>query len=751
MSVARPLSAPDLARDLDGLRVRLAASDEAGELLPLGLGGVLLGAGVLDRIAEVVVELRRSDGDVVMHRRHASDGRARGRGQGDACSSRSRAGGCRSGASTSATRVRTRTPTRRRSTRPAASCAGAGVLVSVGSGTVVDIGKALSARLGGIPHVIVQTAGERQRVRRRPVGAARRRRQAHDGDALGRSARDRHGRDRAGSDRDEPRGTRRPARDVHGSGGLGCSRASSARTTATRRPSSRSPAATSTRSSISPRAISAGDPDAIDNLTAALTLSGISMGVAGRTAPASGMEHTVSHLIEMSERPGEPAALHGAKVGALSRAGGDAVGTGARRRSRRSPAVACASPIPPRCARACSPRLPRSTRRGGWARSAGAGTARSSSAGMRSRDRLAGLADRWEEFDLELDGLLATPQRLIDALRAAGAPLRLGQLGVDASDARAGRSGNCHLMRDRFSIADLAFFLGIWEQGDVDALLADAAAARGRSVRPAEAVRRLRARSRRNRLSRRRIAPGRPRHGAPDPRRRLADRVRDEQAARDRRAVRGEADRARHSGRTVRRRHRGRRARPLSARAPSRRRDAADRRGGRRRATRRRGVRRDARAGAGRRRRRLVRPHVRLREAIRRLSGCARTTVPRSSPPTPTRTARRPTVACPTARRCSRRSKRAPVRAPRRSSASRATTWRARSSIASGSIPSRAAVVGDRLMTDVMMARTVGAAGILVLSGATTADVVEGAEIKPDYVLAGIHELLPPTYAGVPS
>jgi NagD protein len=65
--------------------------------------------------------------------------------------------------------------------------------------------------------------------------------------------------------------------------------------------------------------------------------------------------------------------------------------------------------------------------------------------------------------------------------------------------------------------------------------------------------------------------------------------------------------------------------------------------------------------------------------------------------------------------------------------------------------PGRAAVVGDRLMTDVMMAKQVGAAGILVLTGATSADVVAGAEVKPDYVLAGIHELLPPTYAGVPS
>jgi len=54
-----------------------------------------------------------------------------------------------------------------------------------------------------------------------------------------------------------------------------------------------------------------------------------------------------------------------------------------------------------------------------------------------------------------------------------------------------------------------------------------------------------------------------------------------------------------------------------------------------------------------------------------------------------------------------------------------------------------AAVVGDRLMTDVAMGQSIGAAGILVLTGATNADAVAAAEIKPDYVLSGIDELLP--------
>ncbi len=65
--------------------------------------------------------------------------------------------------------------------------------------------------------------------------------------------------------------------------------------------------------------------------------------------------------------------------------------------------------------------------------------------------------------------------------------------------------------------------------------------------------------------------------------------------------------------------------------------------------------------------------------------------------------------------------------------------------------PARAAVVGDRLLTDVMMAKRVGATGILVMTGDTTGDVAAGSEVTPDYVLAGIHELVPPRRAEVPS
>ena len=53
------------------------------------------------------------------------------------------------------------------------------------------------------------------------------------------------------------------------------------------------------------------------------------------------------------------------------------------------------------------------------------------------------------------------------------------------------------------------------------------------------------------------------------------------------------------------------------------------------------------------------------------------------------------------------------------------------------------AFVGDRIDTDVAMGREFGAAGILVLTGATSAAAVAGHDVEPDFVLDGIGQLLP--------
>jgi glycerol-1-phosphate dehydrogenase [NAD(P)+] len=202
-----------------------------------------------------------------------------------------------------------------------------------------------------------------------------------------------------------------------------------------------------------------------------LAVSGISMGAAGRTAPSSGMEHTISHLLDMATNG--RTALHGAQVGVAT-----VIAALTWQHVRRRVAenglrlmFPDAEPMRQRVRAAFDPIDPT----GAMSRECLADYDAKLARWHASRDRLADLAAAWPAHEAVLDGLLVEPVRLVEALRKAGAPLRFSQLDppIDPETAR-WAVANCHLMRDRFTVADLAWFLGAWTDADVDAVLAEA-------------------------------------------------------------------------------------------------------------------------------------------------------------------------------------------------------------------------------------------------------------------------------------
>ena len=221
------------------------------------------------------------------------------------------------------------------------------------------------------------------------------------------------------------------------------------------------------------------DPGRLADLGTLLTLSGISMGVAGSTAPASGMEHAVSHLLEMAATAtGGPGNLHGAGVGV---AAVTAAATWAHVRRR------IAEGALERPARLPDPDLVADRIGGAFGRLDPTGVMAAQcladySAKLRllaSRaDPLAGLRDAWADRDATLGTLLIEPTELAWRLRSAGLPVRFGDLRspVDAETAR-WAVANCALQRRRFGIADLAMLLGAWEDDDIDSVLAATAEA----------------------------------------------------------------------------------------------------------------------------------------------------------------------------------------------------------------------------------------------------------------------------------
>jgi glycerol-1-phosphate dehydrogenase [NAD(P)+] len=216
---------------------------------------------------------------------------------------------------------------------------------------------------------------------------------------------------------------------------------------------------------------SIGAADQVVRLAELLAVSGISMGAAGRTAPSSGMEHTISHLLDMASNGRN--ALHGAQVGVAT-----VIAALTWRHVRRRIAddglrlmFPEAEPMLRRVRAAFDPIDPT----GAMSRECMADYDAKLARWNASKDSLSALASAWPEHESALDGLLVDPVRLVEALRKVGAPLRFGQLDppVDPATAR-WAVANCHLMRDRFTVADLAWFLGAWTDADVDAVLAEA-------------------------------------------------------------------------------------------------------------------------------------------------------------------------------------------------------------------------------------------------------------------------------------
>lgn len=471
-TAASPASAVDAIRDLERLRRQLDDALEGDSLQPLGLGGVILGPGVLSSLPGLVGELRVDGAEVVL-----------------LADCRPMAGAARELKAGIEQQLRSAGIPARRVTigdaearvhadartldAAVASCADAGLLVSIGSGTVTDVGKAVCSRMGTLPHVVVQTAGS--------VNGFADDQSVLLVDGVKRTTATRWP-DRLVIDTDVL--SRAPAHlNRAGLGDLLATYTAPADwllASVVGQDQSYSPLVVSlARAHVdsvldAAAGIGAGDPAAIETLAAGLALSGIAMGVAGRTSPGSGMEHTVSHLLEMAEHDDGAASLHGAKVGVLSILA--ALLWGRVRRLVRSEgfgglrfpshqemehrihdAFELLDPSG-RMAHECWQDYSRKLER--WHASV-------------ELPRL--LAARWDSFDQDLDSLLAPPERLASALRSAGAPLRLSELGVPADTVRWALA-NCHLMRDRFTIADLAFLMGLWEADDVDLLLDEAAA-----------------------------------------------------------------------------------------------------------------------------------------------------------------------------------------------------------------------------------------------------------------------------------
>jgi glycerol-1-phosphate dehydrogenase [NAD(P)+] len=219
------------------------------------------------------------------------------------------------------------------------------------------------------------------------------------------------------------------------------------------------------------RAARDAEPAGIADLARLLATSGLSMGIVGSTAPASGTEHAVSHLMEMARtRQGRQAAAHGMQVtvatrlavrvwqlvDATIRSGDAKVRVPDESTSRDAVARAFAdfdTQTVDECWTAYSAKR-------NWL--------------LAHQSAVERLVSEWDAFAQSLT--LASPDQFDEISQASGLPSRAQDLGVGYDDDLLFWAlRNSHLLRERISIVDLADLLGVWSDETASSIVADAA------------------------------------------------------------------------------------------------------------------------------------------------------------------------------------------------------------------------------------------------------------------------------------
>jgi glycerol-1-phosphate dehydrogenase [NAD(P)+] len=219
--------------------------------------------------------------------------------------------------------------------------------------------------------------------------------------------------------------------------------------------------------------LKAGSKKVIGDLANVLTLSGLSMGIAGESCPASGSEHVMSHLIDMASGIRHTGiCYHGTQVAVsgiisciiwdyllnefdpksvdLSRAYPEESVMEGRVKaafdwldSDHSAANECWADYRIKLAR--------------W---------------HAHRSELENFLNNFDQFRDQVSGWVRKPDYIAGRMHEAGAPTRYSQLNypVDAKTV-VWAITNCHLMRNRFSVIDLLHFTGVWNDDFVKMLL----------------------------------------------------------------------------------------------------------------------------------------------------------------------------------------------------------------------------------------------------------------------------------------
>ena len=221
-------------------------------------------------------------------------------------------------------------------------------------------------------------------------------------------------------------------------------------------------------------------PEALTALCDTLTLGGLAIGVTGTTASLSGVEHLVSHLLDMaSMADGTDHDLHGTQVGVASVAAAALweIALDDLRLGALAPwALAPPDALQERVYASWSGLDPS----GGLGAECWSAVERKFATWAQRRDGTARFLSGWGEHEETLRRYAYPPEVPARALKRWGAPLRFSELTpAVAPDRVRWALRSLPFMRDRFTLPDLLLLAGAWTDDLVERVLERAARAGG--------------------------------------------------------------------------------------------------------------------------------------------------------------------------------------------------------------------------------------------------------------------------------
>ncbi len=217
--------------------------------------------------------------------------------------------------------------------------------------------------------------------------------------------------------------------------------------------------------------IAMGDAFATCELTRLLALRGIVSGVSGTTACLSGVEHVISHMLDLHHAARHEAiGLHGAQVGVASLVASklwrEAIETDLIRPERLEKSDLAA--IEARIAKAfghLGDPIVQECQRDAQAKHMKVAS---------NWDKFENLAAQWKDHAASFDKLVAPAETLRAALRDSGGPATFQSLEPSISPQLLHWAvANCFLMRSRFNLVDLLDMLGLWTDDRIAWAVAD--------------------------------------------------------------------------------------------------------------------------------------------------------------------------------------------------------------------------------------------------------------------------------------